>query len=151
MNWDAIGAVGEVGGAITVVLTLFYLARQIRDNSTQLQLGAVTNIASLLNDAWSPIYNNERNMKIWVDGLNDPESLTSVDYEIFVLFVLRLMKPFEVLVDHHIQGTLSKEKLDDYVRAFNTHILTKPGGKAWLEKYGSSVNVDTLKLLKEGA
>ena len=149
MNWDAIGAVGEVGGAITVVLTLFYLARQIRDNSTQLQLGAVTDIASLLNDAWSPIYNNERNMQIWVDGLSDPESLSSVDYEIFVLFVLRLMKPFEVMVDHHIQGTLSKERLDDYVRAFNDHILRKPGGRAWLEKYRSSVNMDTLKLLEE--
>lgn len=30
MNWEAIGAIGEVGGAIAVVITLVYLARQIR-------------------------------------------------------------------------------------------------------------------------
>ena len=30
MNWEAIGAVGEVGGAIAVVATLGYLAVQIR-------------------------------------------------------------------------------------------------------------------------
>ena len=30
MNWDAIGAVGEILGAIAVVATLLYLARQIR-------------------------------------------------------------------------------------------------------------------------
>ena len=30
MNWDAIGAVGEIIGAIAVVVTLFYLARQIK-------------------------------------------------------------------------------------------------------------------------
>jgi len=30
MNWDAIGAVGEILGAIAVIATLVYLARQIR-------------------------------------------------------------------------------------------------------------------------
>lgn len=30
MNWDAIGAVGEFVGAITVLATLLYLAQQIR-------------------------------------------------------------------------------------------------------------------------
>jgi hypothetical protein len=33
MNWDAIGAVGELIGAIAVIATLFYLAVQIRQNS----------------------------------------------------------------------------------------------------------------------
>ena len=36
MNWDAVGAIGEVLGAVTVVATLFYLARQIRQNSRAL-------------------------------------------------------------------------------------------------------------------
>lgn len=30
MNWDAIGAIGEITGAIAVVLTLVYLASQVR-------------------------------------------------------------------------------------------------------------------------
>ncbi len=30
MNWEAIGAVGEVGGAIAVVATLVYVALQVR-------------------------------------------------------------------------------------------------------------------------
>ena len=33
MNWDAIGAIGELAGALAVVLTLFYLARQIKTSS----------------------------------------------------------------------------------------------------------------------
>jgi hypothetical protein len=33
MNWDAIGALGELAGAAGVILTLFYLAKQIRQNS----------------------------------------------------------------------------------------------------------------------
>ena len=30
MNWAVVGAIGEVGGAIAVVATLVYLAKQIR-------------------------------------------------------------------------------------------------------------------------
>jgi hypothetical protein len=34
MNWEAIGAVGEIIGAMAVVLSLIYLAIQVRQNST---------------------------------------------------------------------------------------------------------------------
>lgn len=33
VNWEAVGAIGEVIGALGVILTLGYLARQIRQNS----------------------------------------------------------------------------------------------------------------------
>jgi poly(3-hydroxyalkanoate) synthetase len=48
VNWEALGAIGEVVGAIGVIATLGYLAVQIRQNTTQLsestkiaQLGAM--------------------------------------------------------------------------------------------------------------
>ena len=33
MNWEAIGAIGEIVGAVAVVLTVGYLAVQIRQNT----------------------------------------------------------------------------------------------------------------------
>ena len=36
MNWDAMGAVGEIVGAIAVLATLIYLAAQIRQNAQAL-------------------------------------------------------------------------------------------------------------------
>ena len=33
MNWEALGAIGEIVGAIAVVLTLGYLAVQMRQNT----------------------------------------------------------------------------------------------------------------------
>ena len=33
MNWDAIGALAELAGAVSVLGTLIYLAKQIKDNS----------------------------------------------------------------------------------------------------------------------
>ena len=37
MNWDAIGAIGEVIGAVAVFVTLIYLAYQLRQNNILLK------------------------------------------------------------------------------------------------------------------
>ena len=42
MNWEAIGAIGELAGAIAVVATLFYLARQIRQSNAQGRRGELS-------------------------------------------------------------------------------------------------------------
>ena len=45
MNWDAIGAVGEVGGAIAVVATLIYLAKQIQLSAAGARFAAQQSLA----------------------------------------------------------------------------------------------------------
>jgi hypothetical protein len=37
MNWAAIGAIGEIVGAVAVVVTLAYLAIQVRQNTRMMQ------------------------------------------------------------------------------------------------------------------
>ena len=37
MNWEAMGAIGEVVGAVGVIATLAYLATQIRDNNKMMR------------------------------------------------------------------------------------------------------------------
>lgn len=41
MNWDAIGAIGEIVGAVAVVATLFYLAVQVRETRKDARLSAI--------------------------------------------------------------------------------------------------------------
>jgi hypothetical protein len=44
MNWDAIGVVVEVLGAIAVVVTLIYLARQTAENSRAVKAGSAREV-----------------------------------------------------------------------------------------------------------
>ena len=37
MNWDAVGALAELMGAVGVVVTLIYLSRQVRDNTDSIR------------------------------------------------------------------------------------------------------------------
>ena len=50
MNWDAIGAIGELIGALAVVITLAYLAVQIRQNSKALHSSTRFEIAKTQMD-----------------------------------------------------------------------------------------------------
>ncbi len=55
MNWDAIGAIGEIVGALAVILSLLYLSSQVRqtnklanNNSLQAVLQSEMNFASII-------------------------------------------------------------------------------------------------------
>jgi hypothetical protein len=49
MNWDAVGATGEIAGVVAVLITLVYLARQIRQSNKQVLLGSFQNTFDALN------------------------------------------------------------------------------------------------------
>ena len=51
MNWDAIGAIGEVAGALVVIVTLIYLSRQVRNNLIESRLAAVHELSATYT-AW---------------------------------------------------------------------------------------------------
>ena len=52
MNWDAISAFGEVVGAVAVVVTLLFIARDIRQNSKSLAMSALRDTTAQWNQ-WS--------------------------------------------------------------------------------------------------
>ena len=57
MNWEALGAIAEFLGAIAVLITLLYLARQIRQNRDSVESASaetvLSNISSALQNAAS--------------------------------------------------------------------------------------------------
>jgi len=52
MNWDAISAIGEVVGAVAVIVTLLFVARDIRQNSKSLSMSALRDTTAQWNQ-WS--------------------------------------------------------------------------------------------------
>ena len=48
MSWEAIGAVGEIVGASAVIVTLIYLALQIKDSARAARSSAVTDATTAM-------------------------------------------------------------------------------------------------------
>ena len=64
MNWDAIGAIGEVVGALSVLLTLIYLAKQIKDNSNLLTISAYQTAMDGYNEIAAKFFEDEQVARI---------------------------------------------------------------------------------------
>jgi hypothetical protein len=47
VDWNAIGAIGEMLGAVAVVITLLYLSKQIRQNTRSVQIAVNSLIGSI--------------------------------------------------------------------------------------------------------
>ena len=80
MNWEALGAIGEVVGAIAVVLTLAYLAIQVRQNSNALDQQNKVEKAKTVQDKVEPVMRymqlqitSSENLKVMYEVLDDPD------------------------------------------------------------------------------
>ena len=80
MNWEAIGAVGEVVGAIGVIVTLLFLVIQLRRNTKVMQESNIIERAVALDrhtdsvSRWrTVIAENEELATIWLKALTDEE------------------------------------------------------------------------------
>ena len=138
MNWDAAGAIGEIIGAIAVVATLFYLARQVKDSAKQTQMNTLAELVTLYNDSFLPIYNSRENMEIWVRGLEQPDALDEVEREIFFLFYRRLINPYAAAARQHREGVLDAETFEFY-RAFTANLAQSPGAAAFREAHAEEL------------
>jgi len=76
MNWDAIGAIGEIVGAIAVILSLIYLALQIRQNTTTTQ-GSNELVMSRSVANWVSKANIDAHLRRAWGKLADGEELSS--------------------------------------------------------------------------
>ena len=72
MNWDAVGAVAELVGALAVIVTVAYLAVQIRQNTAGSVREAVTETSRL-------IASDPSVARIFWAGLEDRSALTELD------------------------------------------------------------------------
>ncbi len=95
MNWDAIGAIGEVVGAIAVVATLVYLAVQLRQNTRSVQLAAETGLSEKHADWAAHVVNNPDLGRIWDMAATEPETLTDDEKRLYLRYIVELILLYE--------------------------------------------------------
>ena len=79
MNWDAIGAVGEVLGAVAVVGTLGYLALQIRQNTERERLSQEFVSNKYFNELRVLVASDPELAEIEMKGVSDLSLLTDLE------------------------------------------------------------------------
>ena len=132
MNWDAIAAIGEIVGALAVVLTLGYIAVQTRSAKDVAIAQAQRELAVGLNSVWSRLEQDRDLLRLVRIGVNDWQALNNNDKAAVHAFYTQLFANFSAAMgQQHHRGN------EDYVRTWEDvllGILLCPGGRAWWDE-----------------
>jgi hypothetical protein len=146
MTIQDLGSFGEFLSAIAVVLSLLYVAKQVRDNSKQTQRNTATVMAAIAQDGFSPLYTTPENIRIWHVGRLRPEELTSDELETFFMFMTRQIFNYENAVSAYEEGTYEEDLFMSQSTYYGSLINT-PGGRLWLDKGDMPVREKSRKYL----
>ena len=132
MNWDALGALAELAGAVGVIVSLLYLGVQIRIQNRESRLNSVSESIRHFNDVLSGIAHYPDLCSIWARGLGDFESLDPEERARFSAHVGRLFRVIEGLYGYHLEGrrrsVCSIETAHNYAERLTAATLTKRHG-----------------------
>jgi hypothetical protein len=130
VNWEAIGAVGEVVGALGVVITLAYLASQIRNQNRESRLSAVTELTTQWNGFLASFVEVPDLAEVWTKGIKDFSSLSESETVQFSSQCGRFMRLVSGLRDQHEQGRLDASAWEGIRRTLDD-VTRYPGVKTW--------------------
>lgn len=134
MNWEAIGTISEFVGAVAVVLTLVYLARQIHQSNTQGRRGEIASTLQQFSVARMAIAQYEGLADLIVRGSSSYEGLLPVEKLRFESLMSQ-----RVWVWHSIWDGAQSDAFESYfwvglAQQF-VEVLRQPGIAEWWEKH----------------
>ena len=151
MSWEALGALGEIGGALAVIATLYLLYKQIRLNTKELER------ANIHQSAQSTMSNNALYVQIWQPLMQDAELadiylraikgevLSEIDSLRFSVYINTVFALGEAAYFQTRSGIGFDELSDDAVEVIDvlnvymSKLLGTETGKVWFESDAPSL------------
>ena len=133
MNWEAIGAIGEVLGAGAVVVSLAYVGIQIRQNTAEMRSVSTQSFISHRSDANFFIATNPELSKLLTTAVHGFEDLPEHEQFQFKAYCFAFYNQFDFAFHQYRTGRL-EEKF--WLRMENEipSTLLLPGVTAWWEQ-----------------
>jgi len=129
MNWEALGAIGEIVGAVAVVVTLAYLAVQIRQNTRVFRSSTEQAQADAHTRCLSLVAQDSDLARLYLRGASG-ESLDRDESLRFGFLLHVVFTQIQAAFFHRRQGTLSPEQWVPASRVAAWWI-SSPGAQAW--------------------
>lgn len=109
MNWEAIGAAGELFGALAVVLTLGYLAAQVRQNSEGMKVAAKIDIEKSFGEYTGLLVKDSALLKLQLKGMKG-EELGEIEDAKFSLLMQKATRNFSSMYYQYQTQGLSEDQ-----------------------------------------
>jgi len=134
MNWDALGAIGEIVGALAVVVTLLYVGRQIHQANAQSQASARYSFIEAYGHMNATITGSKEVASIFRRGMKGQDLDEDEGIQFFALLG-QFLNAWSALYDLHEDGLLPDNQWT-MVRLDIITMLSEKGGREFWERHG---------------
>ena len=107
MNWEIIGATGEWAGAVAVVVTLVYLARQIRLNTNAMKQQGHSSILTRRQDILTHYLDSPEFIQLW-SKVAAEQPLDPIEAQRFSSYCITFLTHVQDAYLQHEAGTIDK-------------------------------------------
>jgi len=132
MNWQAIGAMGEALGGVGVILTLLYLAVQVRHYAAEMRAAAFESAAENLREWLLPMIRDPEVSRIFRTGVEGWDGFNPDDKARFFHIAFVWLKTIEGAHYQYARGRMDPEVWKGW-EAVVTSYLRGPGLRAYWE------------------
>ena len=151
MSWDAVSALAEVAAAIATLLTLVFLALQIRENTAVVRASVFNQKADSWADAMRPLL-EPQNSELYLSGMRSYKALTTEQKLRFGVLVGATLDQFAGLIEHRERGMIDESTLAPFDAHFREFFRWEGAREYWEAQrpmYVSSVQERVERLLAE--
>ena len=136
MTMQDLGGIGEFIGGIAVVITLVYLAVQIRQNTKSVRASTYQAILDSSRSDTELLLVHPHLERVYRVGRRNPEKLNDDERPLFRMLVAQLLLSSESLFLQHQQGAIDS---DYWQRRQQTlrGLLSQPGVRQWWAARGT--------------
>ena len=130
MNWDSIGAIAEVAGVVAILISLVYLATQIRQSNIIAAAEAEREILQSWMRGLEGFIDSHQTTEFFLKGLSDFESLSSIEKTRFSYRLTELNMVYISALENEEKGLIASHLVEAFGNAFFSYV-NSPGGRTW--------------------
>ena len=130
LNWEAIGAVGEILGALAVVGSLVYLASQIRTQNREARVASVHDAAEAYRTTIASMQEPEM-ADLHIQAIENFDDLTPSQRLRYIVFMLRIFKVWEESYFQWRENRLDSEAWESMLSPLTDVMTTDGAKKVW--------------------
>jgi len=136
VNWEALGALGEIVGSVAVVVTIAYLAVQMRESRRFAKSASANQSRAAVNDFLRGLSDNNEIARIYSAGLKDRSALEDHERLRFDLVIFQMLRITETAYLEHQDGFISAEIWESQWRQAQPILRTIGGMESWSGQKG---------------
>ena len=130
MTLDQIVAISQAVAALGVILSLAFLAVQLRQNTMAVRSSSIQNLVQSLSDTAQVNVDNEYLVPIMIKASTDPHGLTEEERARLHFWFIMSIRRFEGVYFQRKLGLVDSAIIDGFERS-HLSIIASKSGRAW--------------------